>query len=132
MEFLGLAGVLVAFLAALCLFLLLILTFSWWVFPNQTLKKLKKCGLGGPTPSFPLGNIKEMKRKNNIQSSSVVQSSNLTHDIHSYVFPYFSSWQKSHGKPPMSYIHAFFFSRRSCSKHFRQILNLNSSISKKF
>ncbi|KAG4919118.1 hypothetical protein JHK85_057399 [Glycine max] len=50
MEFLGLAGVLVAFLAALCLFLLLILTFSWWVFPNQTLKKLKKCGLGGPTP----------------------------------------------------------------------------------
>ena len=107
MEFLGLTGVLVAFLAALCLFLLLILTFSWWVFPNQTLKKLKKCGLGGPIPTFPLGNIKEMKRKNNIQSYAV--SSNLTHDIHSYVFPYFSSWQKSHGKPPMSYIHAFFF-----------------------
>ncbi|KAG4998234.1 hypothetical protein AAZX31_10G222200 [Glycine max] len=94
--FLGLCGVLVAFSAALCLLLLLILTFYWVVFPNQTLKKLKKCGLGGPTPSFPLGNIEEMKRKNNIQSSIV--SSNFSHDIHSSVFPYFSSWQKSHGK----------------------------------
>lgn len=102
MESLGLVGVLVAFSAALCLFLLFILTFSWWVFPNQTLKKLKKCGFGGPIPSFPLGNIKEMKTKNNIQSS--VASSNLTHDIHSNVFPYFSSWQKSHGKPTLSYI----------------------------
>jgi len=115
MEFLGLVGVLVAFLAVLCLFLLLILTFSWWVFPNQTLKKLKKCGLGGPIPSFPLGNIKEMKRKNNIQSSVV--SSNLTHDIHSNVFPYFSSWQKSHGKPTVSYINASFpFVLFSCSQ----------------
>ncbi|XP_027367747.1 cytokinin hydroxylase-like [Abrus precatorius] len=96
MEFLGLSGILVAFLAMLCLFLLMILTFSWWIFPIQTHKKLRKCGLGGPTPSFPLGNIKEMKRKNNIQS--LVASSNLPHDIHSYVFPYFSSWQKSHGK----------------------------------
>uniref|UniRef100_A0A0R0EBT8 Uncharacterized protein n=1 Tax=Glycine max TaxID=3847 RepID=A0A0R0EBT8_SOYBN len=94
--FLGLCGVLVAFSAALCLLLFSILTLYWWVFPNQKLKKLKKFGLGGPTPSFPLGNIGEMKRKNSIQSSVV--SSNLSHDIHSNVFPYFSSWQKSHGK----------------------------------
>ncbi|KAJ1385010.1 Cytochrome P450 [Sesbania bispinosa] len=93
MEFLG---VLVAFLAAFCFLLLLILTFCWWVIPIQTHKKLKKCGFGGPTPSFPLGNIKEMKRENSIKSSVI--SSNLSHDIHSYVFPYFSSWQKSHGK----------------------------------
>ncbi|CAJ1977044.1 unnamed protein product [Sphenostylis stenocarpa] len=96
MEFVGLCVVLVAFLVALCLLLFLILIFSWWVFPNQKLKMLKKYGLGGPTPSFPLGNIEEMKRKSSIQSSVV--SSNLAHDIHSYVFPYFSSWQKSHGK----------------------------------
>ncbi|KAJ1391042.1 Cytochrome P450 [Sesbania bispinosa] len=94
MEFLGLFGVLVAILAALCL---LLLTFSWWVIPIQTHKKLKRCGFGGPTPSFPLGNIKEMIKRENIIKFSVV-SSNLWHDIHSYVFPYFSSWQKSHGK----------------------------------
>ncbi|XP_047168792.1 cytokinin hydroxylase-like [Vigna umbellata] len=96
MEFLGLYGVLVAFYVILCLFLFFVLTFSWWVFPNQKLKMLKKCGLEGPTPSFPLGNIEEMKRKSIIKSSVV--SSNLPHDIHSYVFPYFSTWQKSHGK----------------------------------
>ncbi|KAK7343690.1 hypothetical protein VNO77_12633 [Canavalia gladiata] len=97
MEF---PGVFVAFLAALCFFLFLILTFYWWVFPMQTHRKLKKCGVGGPIPNFPLGNIEEMKRKssNNIQSSVIVSPNNLTHDIHSYVFPFFSSWQKSHGK----------------------------------
>lgn len=105
MESLGLVGVLVAFSAALCLFLLFILTFSWWVFPNQKLKMLKKCGLEGPTPSFPLGNIEEMKRKSIIKSSVV--SSNLPHDIHSYVFPYFSTWQKSHGRFPISCIFIF-------------------------
>jgi len=101
MEFVGLCGVLVAFYVLLCLFFFFILTFSWWVFPNQKLKMLKKCGLGGPTPSFPLGNIEEMKKNSIIQSSVV--SSNLSHDIHSSVFPYFSSWQKSYGKSPMSW-----------------------------
>lgn len=100
MEFLKLFGVFIAFMAVLCLFLLFILTLYWWVFPNQTHKKLKLCGFGGPTPSFPLGNIKEMKRKNSsITQSSVSSSSNMIqHDIHSHVFPYFSCWQKSHGK----------------------------------
>ena len=103
MEFLGLSGILVAFVAALCFFLLLILTFAWWVSPIQTHKKLKRCGFGGPTPSFPLGNIKEMKRKNSNIHSSVASCSH-THDIHSYVSPYFSCWQKSHGKPSIENI----------------------------
>ncbi|XP_061369518.1 cytokinin hydroxylase-like [Gastrolobium bilobum] len=93
MEYLGLSGVLIAFVASLWLF---ILTFTWWVSPIQTHRKLKRYGFGGPNPSFPLGNIKEMRRKKNIHSSIV--PSNLTHDIHSNVFPYFSCWQKSHGK----------------------------------
>lgn len=96
MEFIWLCGIFVAMLATLCLLLLLILTLSWWVFPIQIHKKLKRNGFQGPTPSFPLGNIEEMKRKNIIKSS--LESSKLTHDIHSKVFPYFSSWQKSYGK----------------------------------
>jgi hypothetical protein len=97
MEFIWLCGIFVAMFATLCLILLLILTISWWILPIQVQKKLKRNGFGGPTPSFPLGNIKEMKRKNsNIQS--LVASSNPTNDIHSQVFPYFSSWTKSHGK----------------------------------
>ncbi|KAK7270489.1 hypothetical protein RIF29_23669 [Crotalaria pallida] len=99
MEFLGVSGALVALVAAFCLLiLLLILIFCWWVSPILKQKKLKRCGIGGPTPSFPLGNIKEMKRKNSNNIHSSIVSSNLTHDIHSNVFPYFSTWQKSHGK----------------------------------
>ncbi|KAK7283642.1 hypothetical protein RIF29_13295 [Crotalaria pallida] len=92
MEFLVLPGA----LYFVTLFLLLKLTFSWWVTPIQKYHKLKRCGFGGPTPSFPLGNIQEMKKKNSVNSS--LGSSNVTHDIHSTVFPYFSRWQNSHGK----------------------------------
>ncbi|KAL1357586.1 hypothetical protein AAHE18_05G265400 [Arachis hypogaea] len=43
--------------------LMILITLVWWVIPNQKLHKLKKCGFEGPPPSFPLGNIKDMKRK---------------------------------------------------------------------
>ncbi|KAK7380313.1 hypothetical protein VNO78_32821 [Psophocarpus tetragonolobus] len=95
MEFLLLPGAL-AFFAMLPLLLLLKLTFSWWVSPVLKHLKLQRCGFGGPPPSFPLGNIPEMKKKNSVSSS--LGSSKHTHDIHSSVFPYFSRWQNSHGK----------------------------------
>lgn len=83
--------------ATLALILLLKLMFCWWISPIQTHHKLKRCGFGGPPPSFPLGNIQEMKNKNSFKSS-VLGSSKLTHDIHSIAFPYFSRWQNSHGQ----------------------------------
>ncbi|XP_061369564.1 cytokinin hydroxylase-like [Gastrolobium bilobum] len=95
MELLVLTGAL-SFVTMLTLFLLLKLTFCWWILPIQTHRKLKRCGFGGPTPSFPIGNIQEMKKKNSVNAS--LGYSKLTHDIHSTVFPYFSRWQISHGK----------------------------------
>ncbi|KAL9324085.1 hypothetical protein ACSQ67_008942 [Phaseolus vulgaris] len=95
MEILLLPGTLACF-AILPLLLLFKLTFSWWISPIQTHLKLKRSGFGGPPPTFPLGNIREMKNNNSLSSSLL--SSNLTHDIHSTVFPYFSRWQNSHGK----------------------------------
>ncbi|KAJ7974179.1 Cytochrome P450 [Quillaja saponaria] len=87
-------------LATLFVFLFLRLVFSWWISPIQTYYKLKRNGFRGPPPSFPLGNHKEMiKKKKNAEVFSKLEYSNiLTHDIHPIVFPYFSSWQKSHGK----------------------------------
>ncbi|WCJ36661.1 cytochrome P450 family 715 subfamily A polypeptide 1 [Euphorbia peplus] len=58
--------------------------------------KLRKNGFGGPTPNFPMGNLKEMKKITAAASSS--SSFNISNDIHYSVFPYFSQWQKSHGK----------------------------------
>ncbi|XWS50512.1 hypothetical protein CRYUN_Cryun12cG0092900 [Craigia yunnanensis] len=82
---------------AFLLYLFLRLLFSCWILPIRAYRKIKKNGFGGPTPSFPLGNIKEMKNSKNINDSSL-ESSGVSHDIHSAVFPYFSRWQKTHGK----------------------------------
>ncbi|CAB4271424.1 unnamed protein product [Prunus armeniaca] len=73
---------------------------SFWVSPVLAYRKLKKYGLNGPSPSFPLGNLTEMKKKINVKSSSSSvgqpNSNIITHDIHSTLFPYFARWQSSH------------------------------------
>ncbi|KAL9335788.1 hypothetical protein Peur_072969 [Populus x canadensis] len=74
--------------------------FSCWILPGRAHMKLKKNGFRGPTPNFPLGNHREIKRisREATVSSSSSGSSKISNDIHSSVFPYFSQWQKSHGK----------------------------------
>ena len=69
---------------------------AFWIWPNKAYQKLRRNGFGGPNPSFPLGNIRDMTKKNNT-TNPPSSSSNITHDIHSTVFPYFAKWQKSHG-----------------------------------
>ncbi|KAJ4849079.1 hypothetical protein Tsubulata_045231 [Turnera subulata] len=73
------------------------LLFSFWIYPIRAHLKLKRNGFGGPSPNFPLGNLKEM-RKISQEASSVSGSSKISHDIHSTVFPYFATWKQSHGK----------------------------------
>ncbi|KAK8521280.1 hypothetical protein V6N13_077400 [Hibiscus sabdariffa] len=81
------------------LYLLLTLLFSCWIIPIRAYRKIKKNGFVGPTPSFPMGNIREIKNnsKNYVDDSSL-GSSGISHDIHSIVFPYFARWQKCYGK----------------------------------
>ncbi|MBA0753976.1 hypothetical protein Gogos_020558 [Gossypium gossypioides] len=55
-------------------------------------------GFGGPTPRFPLGNIREMKVDTKIINNDASSSLAISHNIHPIVFPYFARWQKSHGK----------------------------------
>lgn len=82
-------------MAILILFMLWILC-SWWLLPTRQYKILQRSGFRGPSPLFPLGNISEMRTK---KSRPSFESSTSLHDIHSSVFPYFSQWQKSFGKP---------------------------------
>ncbi|GMY39575.1 cytokinin hydroxylase-like [Fagus crenata] len=77
------------------IFLFLRVLFSCWISPTLVYWKVRRNGLGGPTPSFPFGNISDMTKKN---GDSSLQPSNSPHDIHSNVFPFFARWQKSHGK----------------------------------
>ncbi|XP_034711606.1 cytokinin hydroxylase [Vitis riparia] len=86
------------FFSAMGLFLLFVLwrvVFSCWISPNRVYRRIRMNGLEGPPPSFPLGNIDEMKKDKRSSSSGY---SGISHDIHSTVFPYFSRWTKSYGK----------------------------------
>ncbi|XP_050251755.1 cytokinin hydroxylase-like [Quercus robur] len=86
-------------IAVLLVFFLFLITlrvlFSCWISPTLKYWKIRRNGFGGPTPSFPFGNIKDIVK---MSGDSSLQSSNSPHDIHSNVFPYFAQWQKSHGK----------------------------------
>ncbi|CAI9762419.1 unnamed protein product [Fraxinus pennsylvanica] len=73
------------------------LLFSWWIMPNLAYKKLKANGFSGPKPSFPFGNLSDMKKEKKSEDSSP-SSSIISHDIHSAAFPFFARWQKSHKK----------------------------------
>ncbi|KAK6155710.1 hypothetical protein DH2020_009958 [Rehmannia glutinosa] len=87
--------------AYLLLVMVVILLFSWWVMPCLAHRKLKANGFSGPKPSFPLGNLNDMKKlkmTTNISSSSSSSSLIISNDIHSTAFPYFARWQKLHGK----------------------------------
>ncbi|KAG5234589.1 cytokinin hydroxylase [Salix suchowensis] len=72
--------------------------FCCWISPSRTHLKLRKNGFGG--------NQKDCRKaaasssNNNINATTFSSSgfSKISNDIHSSVFPYFSQWQKSHGK----------------------------------
>ncbi|KAK6155688.1 hypothetical protein DH2020_009936 [Rehmannia glutinosa] len=75
--------------AYLLLVMVVILLFSWWVMPCLAHRKLKANGFSGPKPSFPLGNLNDMKKlkmTTNISSSSSSSSLIISNDIHSTHF----------------------------------------------
>ena len=87
-------------LAMLLLSVVLKIVYSMWILPSITYFKIKRNGLSGPSPRFPLGNITDMvahSKKNDDPSSSSCDSNIMSHHIHSKVFPYFAQWQQSHG-----------------------------------
>ncbi|KAL3755767.1 hypothetical protein ACJRO7_002767 [Eucalyptus globulus] len=93
-------GGLTSIIAVLILILFMVLVrllLAWWILPLLAQRKQRKNGFGGPTPSFPLGNSVEMKKRTNVSEASL-SNHQITHDIHSTVFPYFAEWQKLHGK----------------------------------
>lgn len=102
---------------ALCLAILVIgalsflfskVAYSWWISPIQVYQKLRKNGFGGPTPNFPLGNITEMKREiMTVINGEEALSNNISHNIHSTVFPYFARWRKIYGK--LHFHHAYIY-----------------------
>ncbi|XP_030501760.2 cytokinin hydroxylase [Cannabis sativa] len=69
----------------------------WRLFisPSLAHMKLRRNGFNGPSPCFPLGNTTDIMAS---MTKTNASKDGINHDIHSRVFPYFASWQKSFGK----------------------------------
>ncbi|XP_051121655.1 cytokinin hydroxylase-like [Andrographis paniculata] len=85
---------------AISTYFFLYLFFQWWISPWLLYRKLRANGFFGPNPNFPLGNLNQIKNQkpdcSNISSSDDLTA--ISNDIHSFAFPYFATWQQSHGK----------------------------------
>ncbi|XP_068646295.1 cytokinin hydroxylase [Aristolochia californica] len=86
--------------AVLLLLAAMAVVFQCWIRPICANRKLKKNGYSGPPPVFPLGNMNEMmnKRKKMKGGGGSDLSLNISHDIHSTVFPFFAEWRQIYGK----------------------------------
>ncbi|KAF8051527.1 hypothetical protein N665_1710s0002 [Sinapis alba] len=87
------------FVVFLC-FMFLKLFLRCWILPLRALKKLGENGFSGPPPSFPLGNLNDMKK---LKTSLVMvgkskSSTIINHDIHSIALPHLALWQRQYGK----------------------------------
>ena len=85
-------------IATMLLLVLCKIVLSFWLWPNIAYQKLKRSGINGPSPSFPMGNITHMVAISKKSKQSPVNTNLTTHDNYSTVFPYFALWQKSYGK----------------------------------
>ncbi|XP_074579361.1 cytokinin hydroxylase-like [Curcuma longa] len=79
----------------------------FWLSPVRRRRRLRQNGFDGPPPVFPLGNLMEMSEKGGERGPPARPPSpddgaddggSISHDIHSYVFPYFHRWSKTYGK----------------------------------
>ncbi|XP_073113579.1 cytochrome P450 714B3 [Elaeis guineensis] len=78
-----------------------------WLRPESIRNKLRRQGIAGPRPSFPYGNLPEMKRvvmteKARREGGRGGGGAGMKHDYTSKVFPYFEQWRRNYG-PIFSY-----------------------------
>ncbi|KAG8060560.1 hypothetical protein GUJ93_ZPchr0002g25388 [Zizania palustris] len=80
-----------ALLAAFFLYALLCLS------PAALARRLRKAGFRGPSPSFPLGNLRDVTSSLQAKPDPAT-AVGISCDIHAAVFPYFARWRQAFGK----------------------------------
>jgi gibberellin 13-oxidase len=72
-----------------------------WFVPERVRRKLLMQGICGPKPTFPYGNISEMKwltvMEKNKRDAEARSGEVIKHDYRSAVFPYYERWRKEYG-----------------------------------
>uniref|UniRef100_A0A0E0K741 Cytochrome P450 n=1 Tax=Oryza punctata TaxID=4537 RepID=A0A0E0K741_ORYPU len=88
--------VVVPALAAAAALLAVFFLRTLYLSPSSAARRLRNAGFLGPTPSFPLGNLREIASSLASNDQSIVKHGDG--DIHAAVFPYFARWRRAFGK----------------------------------
>jgi gibberellin 13-oxidase len=90
------------------------LYYALWVAPRRVLAEFRRQGIGGPAPSFPYGNLADMREavaaanKASRDASSARRRGgggagdrrrrdDIVHDYRPAVLPFYEKWRKEHG-----------------------------------
>ncbi|KAL6648209.1 hypothetical protein ACP70R_012433 [Stipagrostis hirtigluma subsp. patula] len=77
-----------------------------WVAPQRVLAEFRRQGIGGPRPSFPYGNLTDMREA--VAAAKAVRAAarrsagagghgDIVHDYRPAVLPFYEKWRKEHG-----------------------------------
>jgi gibberellin 13-oxidase len=83
------------------------LYYALWVAPRRVLAEFRRQGIGGPPPSFPYGNLADMREAARAASSARRRRGgggagdrrrdDIVHDYRPAVLPFYEKWRKEHG-----------------------------------
>ena len=73
------------------------LYYTVWVVPQRLLAGFRRQGIGGPRPSFPYGNIADMREAVAAAKSAPRAGGRIVHDYRPAVLPFYEKWRKEHG-----------------------------------
>jgi hypothetical protein len=80
--------------------LALYLYYTVWVVPQRLLAGFRRQGIGGPRPSFPYGNLGDMREAVAAAKSARRGGGGrggIVHDYRPAVLPFYEKWRKEHG-----------------------------------
>uniref|UniRef100_A0A0E0EG95 Cytochrome P450 n=1 Tax=Oryza meridionalis TaxID=40149 RepID=A0A0E0EG95_9ORYZ len=89
--------------ASLCCGVAAYLYYVLWLAPERLRAHLRRQGIGGPIPSFPYGNLADMRSHAAAAAATGKatgegrQEGDIVHDYRQAVFPFYENWRKQYG-----------------------------------
>ncbi|KAF0907550.1 hypothetical protein E2562_018363 [Oryza meyeriana var. granulata] len=75
----------------------LYLYYVLWLLPERIRADLRRQGIGGPRPSFPYGNLADMRHVAGKATGEQRDAAAVVHDYRQAIFPFYDKWRKQHG-----------------------------------